>query len=130
MDCSSGCWGVRSDEQPHLPHRYNQETRRQLDGGSIGNVLTGEVADVGMAWWKGEFVSLASTATSHLMENFLLETGLYVDDDFLIFEFLPPGSRWCSESSRMEINLELVEVDLERERDVVTITLFLSLIHI
>ena len=89
----------------------------QLDGGSIGNVLTGEVADVVMAWWKGEFVSLASTATAHLMDNFLLETGLYVDDDFLIFEFLPPGTRWCSQSQKMEIIPELVELDLEEKED-------------
>ena len=98
-------------------YRYNKKTRRQLDGGSIGSVLTGEEADVVMVWWKGEFVSLASTSTSHLMDKFLVETGLYVDDDFLIFEFLPPGTRWSSESGKMEVNQELVEEDLRVSED-------------
>ena len=34
-------------------YRFNGQTRRQADGGSIGNQLTGEVADVVMAWWSG-----------------------------------------------------------------------------
>ena len=109
----AGVLGVMSNHT----YRYNKETKRQLDGGSIGNVLTGEVADVVMAWWKGEFVSLASTATSHLMDRFLLETGLYVDDDFLTYEFLPPGTRWCSETGKMEVNQELVEEDLRVSED-------------
>ena len=97
---------------------YNQQTRRQLDGGSIGNVLTGEVADVVMSWWKGEFITLAKQATSHLLEHFLLDTGIYVDDDFLLFELLPPGTRWCSESNKMEVIQELIEMDLEEKEDV------------
>ena len=98
-------------------YRYNKETRKQLDGGSIGNVLTGEVADVVMAWWKGEFVTLAREATIHLLEQFILETGLYVDDDFLTYEFLPPGTRWSNETKKMEVRLELVEFDLEEEKE-------------
>ena len=98
-------------------YRYNQQTRRQKDGGSIGNVLTGEVADVVLAWWKGEFVTLVTEATSHLVEHFLLDTGIYVDDDFLLFEFLPPGARWCSERKRIEVNPELVETDLSEKED-------------
>ena len=101
-------------------YRYNQQTRRQVDGGSIGNVLTGEVADVVMSWWKGEFVKLAREATSHLVEQFLLDTGIYVDDDFLQYEFLPPGTRWCSERNRMEVMPELVVVDMEEKEDVRT----------
>ena len=98
-------------------YRYNQQTRKQSDGGSIGNVLTGEVADVVMAWWKGEFVTLAREATSHMMENFILETGLYVDDDFLTYEFLPPGTRWNNQTKKMEVQPELVEIDLEEEKE-------------
>ena len=41
-------------------------------------ILSGEVADVVMSWWKGEFVKLAREATSHLVEQFLLDTGIYV----------------------------------------------------
>ena len=109
----AGVLGVMSNHT----YRYNKQTRKQLDGGSIGNVLTGEVADVVMAWWKGEFVKLASESTSHLVEQFLMDTGIYVDDDFLIFEFLPPGARWCSETKKMEVRQELVEMDLEVRED-------------
>ena len=110
----AGVLGARSNHT----YRYNQQTRRQLDGGSIGNVLTGEVADVVMSWWKEEFVTLAREATYRLVEHFLLDTGIYVDDDFLLFEFLPPGTRWCSERNRMEVIPELVELDLEEKEDV------------
>ena len=112
----AGVMGVMNNHT----YRYNQQTRKQLDGGSIGNVLTGEVADVVMAWWKGEFVKLASESTSHLVEHFLLDTGIYVDDDFLFYEFLPPGARWCSETRRMEVRPELVERDLEEKEDIRT----------
>ena len=101
-------------------YRYNKQTKRQQDGGSIGNVLTGEVADVVMAFWKGEFVKLATEATSHLMENFLMDTGIYVDDDFLTYEFLPPGTRWCNETKKMLIHEDLVEADLDEKEDVRT----------
>ena len=74
-----------------------------------------------MAWWKGKFVTLASRATSHLMEQFLLETGIYVDDDFLVFEFLPPGARWCDVNRRIEVKQELVEGDLDEAEDLRTI---------
>ena len=45
-------------------YRFNGQTRRQADGGSIGNQLTGEVADVVMAWWSSEFDKLASYPSS------------------------------------------------------------------
>ena len=73
-----------------------------------------------MSWWKGEFVKLAREATSHLVEQFFLDTGIYVDDDFLQYEFLPPGTRWCSERNRMEVMPELVVVDMEEKEDVRT----------
>ena len=101
-------------------YRFNQQTRLQSDGRSICNVMTGEVADVVMAWWKGEFMSLAKRATSHLMEEFILDAGLYAYDDSLAFDFLPPGTRWCVESQKMEVKQELVELDLQEKEDVRT----------
>ena len=110
----AGVIGVMSNHT----YRFNKQTRKQKDGGSIGNVLTGEVADVVMSWWKGEFVELANKSTSHLMERFLMDTGIYVDDDFLTFEFLPPGARWCSETKMMLVQQELIEDDLNEKEDV------------
>ena len=61
-------------------YRFEQKTWRQNDGGSIGNQLTGEVADVVMAWWTGEFKQLSRDATIDLMPQFMIDSGLYVDD--------------------------------------------------
>ena len=79
-------------------YRFNGQTRRQADGGSIGNQLTGEVADVVMAWWTGEFLSLATTASQGLMQEFMIDSGLYIDDDNLFFFVLPCGTRWNQET--------------------------------
>ena len=51
----AGVMGVMSKHT----HRYQAKTKLQQDGGSIGNVLTGEVADAVMAWWKGDLLTLA-----------------------------------------------------------------------
>ena len=83
-------------------------------------MLTGEVADVVMGWWEGEFVKLAKESNSQIMEEFILDCGLYIDDDILVFEFLPPGARWSEESRRMEVKQELLKTDLEEQEDVST----------
>ena len=81
-------------------YRFNGQTRRQADGGSIGNQLTGEVADVVMAWWSGEFTKLARSATIDIMPEFIMDSGLYVDDNNLALYILPPGTRWNEERRR------------------------------
>ena len=103
-------------------YRYQQETRLQEDGGSIGNLLTGEMADAIMAWWKGQFMELAKDATTHLMDTFILDCSLYVDDDSLFYEFLPPGCRWDLEQKKMVVNPDLIEGDLQEKEDVRTMT--------
>ena len=42
---------------------------------------------------------------------------LLIDLLILVFEFLPPGARWCSVSRSMEVKPELVEVDLDEKED-------------
>ena len=99
-------------------YRFQQHTRLQEDGGSIGKVLVGEMANVVMSWWKGEYLTLAWTATAHLQDTFILDCALYIDNDGLAFKFLPPGARWDGETGRMEVKLELVEEDLKVKEDV------------
>ena len=98
-------------------YRFEQQTRRQNDGGSIGNQLTGEVADVVMAWWTGEFKKRATDATIDLMPQFLIDSGLYVDDYNLIFFVLPAGTRWNEEEKKMVENEDKVEEDNLRPGD-------------
>ena len=62
-------------------------------------------------------MTLAKKSTSHLLEDFILDSGLYVDDDSLVYKFLPPGARWCLESRRMQVKPEHKEEDLHVEED-------------
>ena len=101
-------------------YRFEQQTRRQNDGGSIGNQLTGEVADVVMAWWTGEFKKLASTATIDLMSEFLIDSGLYVDDYNLAYFVLPAGTRWDEEERKMIIKEDEIEEDNQKPADMRT----------
>ena len=64
-------------------------------------------------------LSLGFTITVQTI-YFILDTGIYVDDDFLAFEFLPPGARWCNVNRRIEVKQELVESDLDVEEDLRT----------
>ena len=57
-------------------YSFNNIWRRQQDGGAIGNVLTGEVAKVVMAWWTARFKELSVKATP--------EPILLVDSDYVI----------------------------------------------
>ena len=56
----------------------------------------------------------------HIMEEFILDSSLYTDDDSLVFEFLPPGARWSEDSKRMDVKQELLETNLEEQEDVRT----------
>ena len=66
-------------------------------------MLYGEVADVIMAWWKGDFVSMDFEGTIHLINEFFHDTGLYIDDKGLMYEFPPPGTRRNLESRRTKV---------------------------
>ena len=65
--------------------RFAQKTWRQNDGGSIGKQLTGEVVDVVMSRWAGEFKKVARDATKDIMTKFLIDSSLFVDDFKLVF---------------------------------------------
>ena len=116
MAVTAGVVGVMEN---HV-YRFDKDIRRQRDGGSIGNSLTGEVAKVVMAWWTRKFLTLAKTATSHMMDQFITNSGLYIDDDNLVYFTLPHGARWSDQEQRMEVRPELVNGDLEVPDDVRT----------
>ena len=43
-------------------YTFNNKWRQQEDGGAIGNLLTGEITKLVMAWWTTQFNELARTA--------------------------------------------------------------------
>ena len=116
MATIAGVMGVMNN---HV-YRFNKQTRKQNDGGSIGNQLTGEVADVVMAWWTGEFLSLAAKASQGLMQKFMIDSGLYIDDDNLFFFVLPCGTRWNPETKKLTIEEGEIEDDNQLPGDVRT----------
>ena len=101
-------------------YRFDRVNRKQSDGGSIGNILTGEIAKLVMSWWSRKFIALAQQATAHIMETFIIETGIYVDDMNVIFHPLPPGSRWCEEERKMIIMQDKIEEDNVKSKDKLT----------
>ena len=71
-------------------YSFNNIWRKQHDGGAIGNLLTGEVAKVVMAWWTKRFNELSATATPDpvIVED---SDSLYVDDITSYFTFWHQG---------------------------------------
>ena len=108
--------GVINSMDNHT-YRFDKTNRKQSDGGSIGNILTGELAKLVMSWWSKEFITLAKQATAHIMDDFIVETGIYVDDMNIIFHPLPPGARWCAEERKMIIMHDKVEEDNGEQKD-------------
>ena len=73
-----------------------------------------------MAWWTGEFNQLAIDATKDIMEAFLLDSALYIDDNLLFFFICPPGTRWNEDEKKMIIDQDRVEEDKQQPGDVRT----------
>ena len=111
------CWRELGVMDNHS-YRFNGQTRRQAVGGSIGNQLSGEVADVVMAWWSGEFSKLATSATIDIMPEFIINSGLCVDDNNLAYIILPPAARWNEVEKRMIVVEEKVQEDEQKPGDV------------
>ena len=73
-----------------------------------------------MAWWTGVFTRLAKSATMDIMPEFLIDSGLYVDDFNLVYFVLPAGTRWDKEEKRMIIHEDKIEEDNQKPADIRT----------
>ena len=51
------------------------------------------------------------------MDEFIIESGLYVDDMNIVFYPLPPGTRWSNENKKMVIEDGYIEDDRRRPAD-------------
>ena len=70
-----------------------------------------------MAWWSGEFSKLAKRATTEILPEFIIDSGLYIDDNNLFFYVLPLGTRWSDEEGKMVIVEEEIQEDERRPGD-------------
>ena len=77
-------------------YAFNGTVRLQLEGGPIGNSLSGALAKVYMLWWCRTFLQLLTQATNSIAGFALFMLLFYVDDVNLALEELAPGSRYVS----------------------------------
>ena len=78
--------------QEHL-YSFNGELRKQRRGGAIGNVLTGALATIFMISWCKLFLEKVTEATRDIPEFVIHLLKVYVDDENVACEALPPGSK-------------------------------------
>ena len=93
----------------HL-YAFNGSVRLQMEGGPIGNSLSGALAKVYMLWWCRTFLNLLNVATISIAGFALFMLLFYVDDVNLALEELAPGSRFIN--GRVEVVPEEIEGDL------------------
>ena len=98
----------------HL-YAFNGSVRLQMEGGPIGNSLSGALAKVYMLWWWRTFLRLLSEATTNIVGFALFMLLFYVDDGNLALEELAPGSRYID--GKVEVLPEEVEGDLRLPGD-------------
>ena len=76
----------------HL-YSFNGSVRLQLQGGPIGNRLSGALAKVYMLWWCRAFLRALAAAMVNITYFSIYLLLFYVDDTNLAMEELEPGSR-------------------------------------
>jgi hypothetical protein len=70
-----------------------------------------------MIWWLNNFRTLAAKATANIMNTFIIEAVIYVDDMNIIFHPLPPGTRWCQQQKKMIIREDKTDEDSQCQID-------------
>jgi hypothetical protein len=93
----------------HL-YSFNGSVRLQLQGGPIGNRLSGALAKVYMLWWCRAFQKALSAAMEGITYFFLYLLLFYVDDTNLAMEELEPGCRL------VDGKVVVVEEEVEADR--------------
>ena len=68
--------------------RFNDEIRKQRNGGAIGVKAAGDVANLFMCWWDQKFLEKVNETLKEL--NLYLR---YVDDEYIICEVIPENEQ-------------------------------------
>ena len=91
--------------QNHI-YVFNNEIRKQVEGGPIGMDLTGVVAKIVMAWWDREMLKLLreNNMRVHLYKR-------YVDDINISVDMLEPGTRYVD--GILQIKADYIETDIQ-----------------
>ena len=76
-------------------YSFNGDLRKQKAGGAIGNVLTCALAVLFTVWWCKKFLDKVNEACRELSDFMVYLLKIYIDDQNLACEALPPVS--CQE---------------------------------
>ena len=96
----------------HHYYSFNGEVRLQEEGGPIGLEVSGAVGKVVMLAWCREFHTKLTRATESIPSHELYLHKLYVDDNNLVMEELPPGTRL------VEDKFTIVEEEVEGDSNI------------
>ena len=88
-------------------YSFNGDLRKQKAGGTIGNVLTCAVAVLFTVWWCQKFLDKVNEACRDLSDFVVYLLKIYIDDQNLACEALPPGARL------MDGKVTIVESEVE-----------------
>ena len=99
---------IKAAMENHL-YSFNGDLRRQSKGGAIGNILTGALGVLYTVFWCKAFLDKVKDATSELTDFVIYMLRIYIDDQNVACEALPPGARL--------VNGRVVIVDSEVEAD-------------
>ena len=100
--------GILAVFQQHY-YSWNNSVRLQGEGAPIGLEVSGAAGKVAMLAWVRSFKARMEVATSTLPNPELYLHELYVDDNNVVLEELPPGTRL--EGGVFQVREELVEED-------------------
>ena len=88
------------------------KVRRQLEGGAIGSVLTGDNARLYMLRWDSKY----RLKLKKLGINLDLYVR-YVDDTVVVCSAINRGWRYCSVNNRMEYSRDIFDCDTMTDED-------------
>lgn len=103
--------------QNHI-YTFNGEIRKQIQGGAIGNILTGSLATLYMLHWERIFKQRLIEATEDIPSFSLYLSQIYVDDKNISCEALPLGS--CLINGKIEVLQDKIENDRNIPADIRT----------
>ena len=102
---------IKASMSQHI-YSFNGDLRKQAAGGAIGNVLTGSLSVLYTVYWCKEFLDKVTWATEEFRDFCIYLLKIYVDDQTIMCEALPPGARL------VDGRVCVVDSEVERDRDI------------
>ena len=102
---------IKAAMSEHI-YSFNGDLRKQAAGEAIGNVLTGSLGVLYTVYWCKEFLDKVKKATEGISDFCMYLLKIYVDDQTIMCEVLPPGARL------VDRRVCVVDSEVEGARDI------------